>query len=804
MDSIQNQIKFEQEHHSKGMLKGLQQLQDARMQGRSADLPAGKLFLLQNHEKASELIHNAVHKKVRGLHAKYAVMLRRVPTPVLSLMTLRVLFNACAHPDFQHLQDVIRQLGDALESEYIISVLEDEKPWYLEKIQKQITNEHITSSSFIRRKFITAMMDCDELDVHQWTVDERVGCARLLMDAVWPMGIFWWKKVNSGKGRPYNCIQPSEEMRKYLDDVVEYVRPKMQFPPMAVPPKDWTSMYEGGYLSEDMQALCPMMTTKGLDKTARRWIRDNLAEGKAQEAKDAMNKAQNVPYVVNKKVLEIARAAMSNPHGILGLPAHGEQPKPVFPFPADFDSQLASVEELKVLHKWKADMKVWYQSKRQNNGRKIGLHQKLMALLEYAEWDSMYYPTYLDWRGRLYFRSTLTPQAHDMVKGCLDFKAKYPIGERGLFWLKAQVAACCGYDKHTPELKAQWCDDNWPVIENFLQNPLEIPAPEADTAFTLLQAGYALQEALALPDPTKYECSVPVAQDATCSGLQHWSALMLDPIGAKFTNLTDSGRDQKEDIYAEVKSRAQPRIAEFANRKPQIKYWQEHEITRGMAKRPVMTYVYSSTLVSTMEYLAADMMELGWDTGNTNLTHRQLATPAGKALRWGVESTVPLAVIGMKYLKKLVWKAEGMLRWFSPVGVPVVNWSDNAEVKSYSILSMGISMCTFRYQTGKYCKQTAQNGISPNFIHSLDSAHLCKVLNAFPHEIIPIHDSFAVHPHNVDELHRVLREEFIKMYTQEDVLKRLTENNVFVEEVPAPEKGDLDLNEVRTSRFMFC
>ena len=84
------------------------------------------------------------------------------------------------------------------------------------------------------------------------------------------------------------------------------------------------------------------------------------------------------------------------------------------------------------------------------------------------------------------------------------------------------------------------------MIRDFINNPLDVDSPEPDTAFTLLQAGLALQDALSMEDATQYICRVPVAMDATCSGLQHLSALTRDTVGATYTNLINnhSGRDQ--------------------------------------------------------------------------------------------------------------------------------------------------------------------------------------------------------------------------------------------------------------------
>jgi DNA-directed RNA polymerase len=115
---------------------------------------------------------------------------------------------------------------------------------------------------------------------------------------------------------------------------------------------------------------------------------------------------------------------------------------------------------------------------------------------------------------------------------------------------------------------------------------------------------------------------------------------------------------------------------------------------------------------------------------------------------------------------------------------------------------MGVQAIMFKKRTREYAPNTAANGISPNFVHSLDSAHLCLTINAYQGDILPIHDSFGTHPCDVPELHRAIRETFIQMYSK-DVFKELFEYNGLPTD-NLPQYGKLDLNVVLESEFMFC
>lgn len=60
----------------------------------------------------------------------------------------------------------------------------------------------------------------------------------------------------------------------------------------------------------------------------------------------------------------------------------------------------------------------------------------------------MYFPMNLDFRGRVYpIPPHLNHLGNDLCRGLLAFSRKKPLGERGLFWLKIQVANLFGNDK---------------------------------------------------------------------------------------------------------------------------------------------------------------------------------------------------------------------------------------------------------------------------------------------------------------------------------------------------------------------
>ncbi|CAN0444362.1 unnamed protein product [Hapterophycus canaliculatus] len=73
---------------------------------------------------------------------------------------------------------------------------------------------------------------------------------------------------------------------------------------------------------------------------------------------------------------------------------------------------------------------------------------------------------------------------------------------------------------------------------------------EADSPWQCLAVCKDLTAALDSPDPTQYLSCLPVHQDGSCNGLQHYAALGLDSKGGAQVNLVPTSKPQ--DVYSGV------------------------------------------------------------------------------------------------------------------------------------------------------------------------------------------------------------------------------------------------------------
>jgi len=244
---------------------------------------------------------------------------------------------------------------------------------------------------------------------------------------------------------------------------------------------------------------------------------------------------------------------------------------------------------------------------------------KLDQAEKFKEFDKIYFPYNMDFRGRAYpVPPHLSNVGSDLCRGMLMFSEAKPLGRRGLHWLKVHLANLAGKDKMTFECRAAFVDDNMAKVRESVEDPfagdrwwmgLEDP-------FQGLACCIEIVNALDSGDPESYYCSLPVHMDGSCNGLQHYAALGRDVIGGRAVNLCDM--EEPQDVYLGVMDEVIRRVAEEADRvldfgdrdfesldKQQRKAVMNNRaaklvnglIDRGVVKRTVMTSVYGVTYI---------------------------------------------------------------------------------------------------------------------------------------------------------------------------------------------------------------
>jgi DNA-directed RNA polymerase len=101
--------------------------------------------------------------------------------------------------------------------------------------------------------------------------------------------------------------------------------------------------------------------------------------------------------------------------------------------------------------------------------------------------------------------------------------------------------------------------------------------------------------------------------------------------------------------------------------------------------------------------------------------------------------------------------------------------------------------------------------VSPNFVHSMDASAMMLTIDlALDNGVTQfamIHDSYGTVAADVDMLAACLREAFVDMYEDHNVLQEFLDGlpeEVRAECPPIPPLGDLNIKEVLNSEFFFA
>ena len=409
-----------------------------------------------------------------------------------------------------------------------------------------------------------------------------------------------------------------------------------------------------------------------------------------------------------------------------------------------------------------------------------------------------------DFRGRLYPQSQdLNFTNDDLSRGLLLFAEGKPLGRDGLYWIKIRVANTFGMDKLSFPERVEWVDKNHLAIVDSASNPLDGSRfwADADEPFQFLAASEEYRNALHNPQVLSH---MPINLDATASGLQHLSAWSRDPIESRVVNMT--GDEKRYDIYGIQAEELNKIIAQDMGTVEEARNCHGH-IDRKTVKRGVMTIPYSVTPQGLRDQFIKDghLDKIpGYKMKNANYLRDALLQSLGETIR------KPMEV--MNYFKGC---AEALadenipLQFRTPMGMTVKQSYIKLNRKEVQTL-FGKAVLWYEEEILGLHKRKQSLAASPNIIHSYDAAHLQAVVLMGTTGAEPItswaciHDSIGVHCCDVTRLGTIIRNEFIRIYS-DDVLGKfhshLSRHKVKLPK--PPQLGSFRVDSVRSSPYFF-
>lgn len=821
IDPRDKQLQYELDSDAVAAAARLEKLKEQALAG-DTNLPKTSAFIARAYMGVKDSLVAEAAVVRRGTGAKLAKWIRAIDHDVAAVLALRECISQLTGGKVRERPVTIQVLAGAIgrlyELEVRIKEAEQVNPVYMNRIHEQVKERGTTAQHHLAGVYGNAYKQImKEHADSRLNATETVQLGKFGVQACIDAGLVVLVKAMSNKGKMY-YYELAEDVEEYLVDYSDLdvcsVR-DVGAGAMMCPPDPWETLVGGGYLSARRKQWCPLMSLHGIRKSERPRLRDEFTAEKMPLVFECANYLQEIPLSLNVGTLAALNGVWKEGGGVLGVPTRLPPPKPVLSLPQTWEKKDGTEEELALFHQWKRDATRWHGGIKEwrSKVRELGGFLRTTAATHGPVWM----PVFMDTRGRWYYRSTPNPQGSDIAKSVIQFHQKKPLGRRGVFWLKVAVANSFGYDKVRFKERAAWVEENWERIVQGLGAPGDSEKTLGkDSPWCMYTAASELAAAYASGNPETFCSGVPVHMDATCSGLQHLSAILADPIGGLYVNLYEYDPNfigPKQDIYGKVGLEALKAVREdLAHDDPEVRrhaeLWLEFGVSRALAKKPVMTYVYGATLRGTSEFVQESMEDLlGSDCWPEDVSGFKCSMYMARKLFQGIEAAVPASAFAMKWIKSVARSVPNgqRMEWPTPTGFLVQHDYQGFDEIRVRIASCGIVKTLVREFNDSTLPMPMQNAISPNFVHALDASHLTLTALEMKRrglQMLAIHDSFATHPSDVDTLHEIVRDQFAKMYSSGTILED------FLWAVNAtgtvPPRGSLDINLVRSSEFFFC
>lgn len=544
-----------------------------------------------------------------------------------------------------------------------------------------------------------------------------------------------------------------------------------QLLPMLVKPKPWVNYRNGGYL----YSSAPIMRVKDAPEQLA-YLRAASERHDIDGVYEGLNVLGDTAWTINSDLFKVITKIWNDGKEFLDIPEEqGDLVVPPAP-PRDADPSVRRdwLRECRKLHN---DHQTKF-SQRCDTNYKLEIARAFLG-------ERFYLPHNMDFRGRAYPLSPhLNHLGNDLSRSLLKFWEGRRLGTSGLKWLKIHAANVFGYDKYSFEEREKFIDLHMEDVFDSAEHPLDGERwwMKAENPWQTLAACMELTEAMSLPSAIDYISHLPVHQDGTCNGLQHYAALGGDVEGARQVNLVPSDRPQ--DVYSKVLTIVQGYVDKDAEKGNKVAQLLRDKLVRKVIKQTVMTNVYGVTFVGARAQIASQLKgKEGIDDASVYPASIYLARKVFDAVRSLFEG----AHLIQDWLGETATKISKSVRldidavsdrngnrpdfmssviWTTPLGLPIVQpYREDKKTQIQTKLQSVYLSDPYALRGVNPRKQ--RTAFPPNYIHSLDATHM--LLSAAEcgrkgMQFASVHDSYWTHAADVDEMNKTLREAFIKLH----------------------------------------
>ncbi|KAK2663200.1 hypothetical protein Ddye_001774 [Dipteronia dyeriana] len=570
--------------------------------------------------------------------------------------------------------------------------------------------------------------------------------------------------------------------------------------PMLVPPVKWTGYDKGAHF------FLPSYVMRTHGAKQQRDAVKRAPRMQLEPVFEALDMLGNTRWKVNKRVLNVVERIWSNGGRLADLVDRKDVPLPDEP----------DTEDEAQLKKWRWKVRTVKKENRERHSQRCDIELKLSVARKMKDEEGFYYPHNLDFRGRAYpMHPYLNHLGSDLCRGILEFAEGRPLGKSGLLWLKIHIANLYagGVDKLSHEGRLAFTENHLDDIFDSADRPLEGRRwwLKAEDPFQCLAVCINLTEALRSSSPETFISHVPVHQDGSCNGLQHYAALGRDKLGAAAVNLVAG--DKPADVYSGIAARVLDIMQKDAQKDPAIypdalrAKMLINQVDRKLVKQTVMTSVYGVTYIGARDQIKRRLKERGAVGEEAEIFGASCY--AAKITLTALGEMFEAARSIMSWLgecAKVIASENQPVRWTTPLGLPVVQ---PYRKLGRHIVKTSLQILTLQRETDTVMVKRQRTAFPPNFVHSLDGSHMMMTAVACREAgliFAGVHDSYWTHACDVDAMNRILREKFVELYERpilEDLLESFQQSFPTLSFPPLPERGDFDLREVLESAYFF-
>ena len=694
--------------------------------------------------------------------------LKDAPAETLALIAMKTVLDVLGKEPNPSLQQITTKVGKNVQLELRMTYYAVQEPELYKKTEHffhKATGTGQKSTVFIRA------FNKEAIEWDRWseTINHKVG-AWLITCLIETTGWLERTFIQEGKKRK-SVIRYTREFIEQRDTILAAAE-SMAFCqwPMLCPPVDWSNDSEGGYLTESVRQAnplirkaCPLTTSKQGDLP--------LA---------MLNNLQRQAYKVNPLIFAVADHFYENKITVGKFVQDAPMAIPVNNLTND-----SPEEDVKAYKIRRTEAENFNAQLSQKNWRTT---EVMYVARKYADEERFYCPASFDYRGRVYFQNTaLNPQGTDFDKALLYFAEEGPVNE---YWLAFHVATTFGLDKETMENRVKWTRENVSLISRIAQDPIgNHEWREADEPWCFLAA--AIEYYVCVIAATKQTSGLPVGIDATCSGLQHLSAMTLCGATAALVNVSPT--DKPADAYKTVAA------ASLAYMPEKYHAWMNRKVT----KRPVMCTPYGVTYKSARKYIYEELKK-----NHKDEVRDAIKDITDAVFRKAIPEVLPGPIEVMQWLKasatEILNSGKETIQWTTPSGFVVtqdLRVSDMVRVDTR--LMGGVTMkCMIGDGYLGPDKPHHRSALAPNVVHSFDSALLHLTFAFWDKPFTVIHDCVLGRSCDMDQMASDIRLHFGEMY-KAPVLQSWADE-VGVTLPPGLVKNTLDIDTVNQSPYFFC